>query len=79
MGKDFIPTTTNRYSLKSVYNKLFSGTYEITQTDNEKFFNRIPLLSEITEIDLGSNGTNESIIWLKEGGFVVINKTIELS
>ena len=77
MGKDFIYVVENGFNLKEIYDKLFSGCYEITEASNEKFFNRIPLLSEIKEIELGTSGTKESILRLNNG-FVVINKTIKI-
>jgi hypothetical protein len=78
MGKDFIMTIENGFNLNEIYNKLFSESYEVTETSNEKFFNRIPLISEIENIEIGTNGTKESIIRLKNKDFVVLNKTIDI-
>ena len=79
MGKDFIYIKQNGFNLKDVYNRLFSGCYEILEASDEKFFKRIPAFLEIEEIELGSAGTKESILRLKAGGFVVINKTLQIS
>ena len=78
MGKDFILINENGFNLKEVYNKLFSGCYEIIQASDEKFFNRIPSLKEVENIEIGTDNTEESILRLKNNNFVVINKTIKL-
>lgn len=78
MGKDFTPIVKNGLDLKRAYNKLFSGTWEVIEASEERFFNRIPTFQEVTEIEVGFAGTKESIIRLKDDGFVVINKTIKI-
>ena len=77
MGKSTISMKTNFYSVKDAYNKLFRGTYEVTEATEEKYFYRIPKLEEVNDIELGCDGTNESILRLNNNGFVVVNKTIE--
>ena len=78
MGKDYTPIIENGFNLKEIYNKLFSGVYEITEASEEKFFNRIPELKEVVNIEVGYDGTEETIIRLADNGYVVINKTIKL-
>ena len=78
MGKDYTPIKLNGMDLKIAFNILFSGTYEITEASDEKFFRRIPSFHEIEEIEVGYAGTKESIIRLKDGGFVVVDKTIKI-
>ena len=78
MGKDYTPIKLNGMDLKSAFNRLFSGTYDIIEASDEKFFRRIPSFNEIEEIEVGYAGTKESIIRLKDGGFVVIDKTINI-
>jgi hypothetical protein len=78
MGKDFIYVIENGFDLEEVYNKLFSGVYGITEASEEKFFNRIPELKEVVNIEVGCDGTEEAIIRLANGVYVVINKTIKL-
>jgi len=78
MGKDFIYIAQNGFNLEMAYKKLFSGTYEITEASEEKYFYRIPDLKEIEEIEIGTNGTKESILRLKNAGFVVVNKTFKI-
>jgi len=77
MGHDFIYVKQNGYSLEKAYRKLFSGRWEVIESSDERYFNRIPQLKEIEEIEMGSSGTKKSILRLKDGGFVVINKTIK--
>jgi len=78
MGKSFISLKTNNIDLESNYNKLFSGTYEIIEASNINLFRRIAQLKEIKDIELGCDGTEESIIRLNNNDFQVINKTIEV-
>lgn len=78
MGKDFIPLKINGLNIEKAYKKLFSGCYEITEASDLKLFNRIAQLSEIEDIQIGSCGTKESIIILKDGRSQTINKTIKL-
>ena len=78
MGKDYTPIIENGFNLKEIYNKLFSGVYEITEASEEKFFNRMPELKEVVNIEVGYDGTEETIIRLADNGYVVINKTIKL-
>ena len=78
MGKDFTPIKANGFSIEDAYNKLFSGRYEIIEASEEKYFSRIPQLSEVKEIDVGYAGTKESIIRLKNNGFAVVNKSFDL-
>lgn len=56
MGKDFILINENGFNLKDIYNKLFSGCYEILEASEEKFFYRIPLLKEVKNIEVGIDG-----------------------
>lgn len=78
MGKDFIYVKLNNFDLRKVYNKLFSNCYEIIETSQEKYFNRIPNFNEIIEIELGTDNTKETIIRLDNNNFVVVNKTIDI-
>jgi len=78
MGKDFIYIIQNGFNLERVYKKLFSGSYKIIEASEEKYFYRIPDLKEIEEVEVGTNGTKESILRLKNAGFVVVNKTFKI-
>ena len=78
MGKNYTPIIENGFNLEEVYNKLFSGVYEITEASEEKFFNRIPELKEVVNIEVGCDGTEKTIIRLADNGYVVVNKTIKL-
>jgi hypothetical protein len=79
MGKDFIYIAQNGFNLETAYKELFSGAYEIIQASSEKYFNRIPSLTEVQEMEIGTAGTEESVLRLVNGGFVVVNKTIKIS
>ena len=81
MGKDYIYISQNGLSLELAYKLLFSGRYGIKEASEEKYFQRIPFLNEIEEIELGDKeqGTNESILRLNDGGFCVVNKTIPIN
>jgi len=78
MGKDYIPIVENGFNLKEVYNKLLCGAYrfDTIEASDEKFFYISPTLKEINNIEIGTDGTNTSILRLINGGYVVINKTI---
>ena len=78
MGKSFISLKTNGYELENSYNKLFGGVWEITEASDIKLFRRIAQLKEIKDIEIGCDGTEETIIRLLDDRFQVINKTIEL-
>jgi len=78
MGKDYTPIKLNGLSLEDAYKKLFSGTYEIIEASEERYFFRIPEFREVDEIEVGYAGTKESVIRLNDGGFAVVNKTIKI-
>lgn len=75
MGKDYTPIRLNGLDLRNAYNKIFSGTYEVIEASEERYFFRIP---QFHDIEVGFAGTKESIIRLNDGGFVVVNKTIKI-
>lgn len=72
MGKDYIPCKVNGFNLEDVYKNIFKHPYQISQASNIKFFNRVPQLREIEEIEMGNNGTNEIILRLTNGGFCIL-------
>ena len=67
----------NGYKIKEVYNLLLKNTFEVKEASNIKYFNKTPLLSEIKEIEIGIDNTEESILRLNNGGYVVVNKTLQ--
>lgn len=81
MGKDFIPVKANHLNLKEVYDKLTLGigTNKITEASNKQLFYKFPEFNQVEDIQIGDKvqGTNESVIWLKNGNHLVVDKTID--
>ena len=71
MGKDFISVKMNKFDLGKVFNILIKGEF-IEGTSTKK-----PTIREVADIDVGSSGTKQSIMKLKDGGYYVVNKTIK--
>ena len=77
MGKDFVFVRQNGFNLLEVYKKL--ENVEVTTASDVKYFDKKPHFINVEEIELGQDGTQESIIRLKSGGWFVVDKTISLN
>jgi len=78
MGKDYIPVKRNNLDLRKAYHELTrEGTKTVKEASERKYFFMFPEFKDIEEIEVGSSGTKESILVLKDGGFVGVNKTID--
>lgn len=78
MGKDFVSLKMNHLDIREAYYKL-NRVNNVKSASDEKWFKRTPTFSEIDDIDVGVDDTKESIIRLKDGGFIEINKTIPIN
>lgn len=73
MGKDFVSVRKNHLSFNKAFDLLINGEWvEGTTT-------RKPKRMEVADIDIGTSGTNESIFRLKNGGFYVVSKTVNIN
>lgn len=74
MGKSYISLKMNGMNIKKAYNKLINS--KVNESSELKYFNKLPEFSQIEDIMLGADGTMQSILKLKNNGFVVLDKTI---
>lgn len=76
MGKSFVSVRDNGFDLGKVYGYLIQ--FEVVEASMPLYFKKKGFgFSDVSDIDLGVDGTNESIIKFHGEGFVVINKTID--
>ena len=76
MGKDFISLKENGYDLK-IADKLLKPR-NVIEASKEKYFYVLPDNKDIEDIWIGTSGTEESEIKLKDGGFITVKGTIKL-
>jgi len=81
MGKDYVHVKQNGRALADVFAAL--QRFAIIEASSLDLFSIPPQLYEIQEIELGTDGTEESIVRLKDGkrqrgGFVVYDGTLPL-
>ena len=78
MGKDFISFKQNGASQNQfidTYNRLKKK--EVIEGSYEKYFKKdLPSVSLIDDINIGVDGTKESVVYFKDGSFVVFNGTV---
>lgn len=77
MGKSFISIKQNGYNIEQVYNLLKNK--EVVEATEEEYFTKKPQLLNILEIEIGTDGTKESIFRLIDGGYFVVSGTIKHS
>lgn len=77
MGKDYTPIKLNGMDLKAFYKKIRGN--EVIEASELKYFNVIPTFNAVEEIEIGTNGTKECIIRLKDEGFAVVKGTLKLN
>jgi len=80
MGKDYTPIKLNNLNLKKAYSLLLKKRVieaSSLQLFNIKSIGSIPFY-QIKEIEIGTEGTKETIVRIKENDFIVLNGTIEL-
>ena len=65
----------NGFSIEKYYNLLKDA--EVTEASETDLFNGVVPIKSIEEIELGTDGTTESIVRLNDGGFIVFNRTVE--
>ena len=81
MGKDYTPIKLNNLDIKKAYSLLL--TKRIKEASTLELFNLSSIasirLSDINEIEIGTDNTKECIIRLSNNDFVVLSETIDLS
>lgn len=79
MGKDFIPLEKNNISTKEAIKKLYHKDFVESASKND-YFHVLPDPKDIVEVDLGDEkaGTHETVFRLKNGDFIVVNRTMSL-
>ena len=78
MGKDFIPMNAN-YASESDKKKVIKKLYwsgKVREASSESYFRVLPDSKNIAEIEVGSEGTNETVFRFKDGTFAVVEGTI---
>jgi hypothetical protein len=77
MGKDFIPLRANHINDAKAVEELYHRRF-VREASNEKYFHNLPDKKDIAEVELGDEkqGTHETIFRLRNGDFIVVNKTI---
>jgi hypothetical protein len=78
MGKDFIPLGYNHIDKEEAIKKLYKKKF-VTSASKIEYFNRLPNKNNISEIEIGSSGTKESIFRLKNGNFIEVNRTLQIN
>jgi len=71
---DFVSCKVNGLEISEIYNKI--KNFEVIEASDIKWFYRLPSLSKIKDILVGFDGTEKTIIELKNNGFVVFEGTI---
>ena len=78
MGKDFIPLKLNGYSFKEVIKRLYLKE-KVLEGSKEEYFNVLPNIRSIQEIELGTDGTQETIFRLDNEDFIVVEGTLDIN
>lgn len=76
MGSSFVYVKENGYDLHGAFDYL--KKFEVVEASDEAYFNKQFSIQDIEEIELGTDGTNESVIRFKDGSFAVIDKTFDV-
>lgn len=78
MGKSFISLIQNGASQNQIidtFNRLKKK--EVIEASFEKYFKKdLPSEDQIDEINIGVDGTKESVVYFKDGTFVVFNGVV---
>lgn len=82
MGKDFIPLKENGIDVKSVLKQLKTKNIlfpkNVLSASQEKYFYVLPDDNDIDNIQIGTDGTDETVLRLNNGDFIELKGTIKL-
>lgn len=77
MGKDFLPLKLNNIRIDKAIKTLYWAK-NVFEASKIEYFHVLPPVSSIQEIEIGTYGTDETIIRLKNGDFIALNKTMQV-
>jgi len=77
MGKDFIPLKVNNLNWEAALKLLVKS--EVTQASGTGYFSFPPKPYEVLEVEVGTDGTTESVVRLKNGDFITYDATIDVA
>lgn len=80
MGKSYTSTKNNNLNIKEIFDELVNSNAQITETTEEQLLNKslrnFKELNNIININIGCDGTKNSIIELTDERFIQVNKTL---
>ena len=67
----YISLKRNGRDIEDAYNRLKNK--EVIEASEIAYFNKVPALRNIIDIDIGCDGTTNSVLRLSDDGFVVVD------